>query len=139
MSDTELETLRTQLHTLEAQLRSAQEKLEAADQGTCLLAGPGRGDCEHAVGLQGHRIPNQHDGPDDTVDAYGKPNGWCWMCWRGKKIEMLERSILRARDEGLEKAAKVADMYVQSDATAPRRAAAAGIAKDIRAMKESES
>lgn len=66
---------------------------EIARNGTCLLAGPGRGDCEHAVGLPGPSIPGQHDGPDDTVDAYGKPNGWCWMCWRGKKVERAEVRI----------------------------------------------
>ncbi len=59
----------------------------------CTLAEPGRGDCEHAVGLPGHSIPGQHDGPDDTVDAYGKPNGWCWSCWKSHKIGRLENEI----------------------------------------------
>lgn len=41
--------------------------------GCCEFAVPGRGDCEHFVGLPGRSIPGEHDGPDDTVDAYGKP------------------------------------------------------------------
>ena len=56
----------------------------------CLMAGSGRGDCEHFVGLPGKSIPGQHDGPDDTVDAYGRPNGWCEVCWRGKQIKRLQ-------------------------------------------------
>lgn len=52
------------------------DEKEAA--GGCALSGPSRGDCEHALGLPGKSIPGQHDGLDDTVDVYGKPNGWCW-------------------------------------------------------------
>ena len=48
--------------------------------GQCAYTGPGRGDCESYIGLPGRHIPDQHDG-DDTVDVYGKPNGWCWHCW----------------------------------------------------------
>ena len=66
----------------------------------CIFAGPGRGDCENAVGFPGQSIPGQHDGDDDTVDAYGKPNGWCWSCWKShqiaeqaKRIEELEAEI----------------------------------------------
>ena len=65
---------------------------ERIESGGCLYAGPGRGDCEHFIGLPGQSIPNQHDGPDDTVDAYGKPNGWCWSCWRSKRIAELEET-----------------------------------------------
>lgn len=61
--------------------------------GQCLLAGPGRGDCLHAIGLPGISIPGQHDGPDDTVDVYGKPNGWCWFCWRGHQLEEAQARI----------------------------------------------
>lgn len=63
------------------------------DKNGCAFAGPGRGDCEHAVGLPGKSVPGQHDGPDDTVDAYGKPNGWCWFCWRGYRIARLEEKL----------------------------------------------
>jgi len=65
------------------------------DHGGCLYAGPGRGDCEHAVGLPGTSIPGRHDGPDDTVDVYGKPNGWCWACWRQHRIHQLEEEVER--------------------------------------------
>ena len=58
--------------------------------GGCTLSGPGRGDCEHAVGLPGESIPGQHDGDDDTVDVYGKPNGWCWSCWKSYQIKEFE-------------------------------------------------
>ena len=47
--------------------------------GGCELVVPGRGDCLHGIGLPGKSVPGQHDGPDDTVDAWGKPNGWCWQ------------------------------------------------------------
>lgn len=57
-------------------------KLDASDEHVwCRFAGVGRGDCEHFVGLPGKSIPGQHDGPDDTVDCYGIPNGWCEYCW----------------------------------------------------------
>lgn len=60
------------------------------DGGGCYFAGPDRGDCEHFVGLPGKSIPNQHDGDDDTVDLYGKPNGWCWFCWHSHEIRRLQ-------------------------------------------------
>jgi hypothetical protein len=37
-----------------------------------------------------------HDGPDDTVDVYGKPNGWCWSCWKSHQLRDL-----RAENERL--------------------------------------
>ena len=52
----------------------------------CLLAAPNRGDCHHFIGLPGRSIPGQHDGPDDTMDVYGRPNGWCQVCWDEIKI-----------------------------------------------------
>jgi len=55
----------------------------------CTMVGPGRGDCEHFVGLPGISNPGQHDGPDDTVDEYGKPYGWCWSCWKSHIIAQL--------------------------------------------------
>lgn len=58
--------------------------LAAAASGGCLHAGTGRGDCEHFVGLPGLEEDVQHDGPR-TQDHYGKPNGWCWPCWRGRQ------------------------------------------------------
>lgn len=60
-----------------------------SDRG-CQLAGPGRGDCEHFVGYPSPiHCPGQHDGPDDTVDVYGKPNGWCWSCWKDHRYYEL--------------------------------------------------
>lgn len=48
----EREALRERVKALETQGAS----------GGCLLAGPGRGDCEHYVGLTGHSISGHHDG-----------------------------------------------------------------------------
>lgn len=67
--------------------------------GSCNLAGPGRGDCAHAVGLPGINRPGQHDGPDDTVDVYGKPNGWCWYCWQSWRLMEQHAEIKRLREE----------------------------------------
>lgn len=68
----------------------------------CAFAGPQRGDCENAVGFPGISIPDQHDGPDDTVDVYGKPNGWCWSCWKSHRIERMHAQLHAAglREEG---------------------------------------
>lgn len=65
----------------------------------CTLAGPNRGDCEHFVGIPSpfHK-PRQHDGDNDTVDCYGKPNGWCWSCWKSYKIEMYRGLLVEAMD-----------------------------------------
>jgi len=60
----------------------------------CTLSGPGRGDCMHFVGLPGKSIPGKHDGPDDTLDCYGKPNGWCWSCWKDYKLETAKAELL---------------------------------------------
>ncbi len=57
------------------------------DDSHCAYAGPGRGDCEHFVGLPGELIPGQHDGLDDTVDVYGRANGWCWFCWHSFQLQ----------------------------------------------------
>jgi len=59
----------------------------------CRFAGPGRGDCAHFIGLPGKSIPGQHDGPDDTVDAYGQPNGWCDYCWLSHQLMMAKAKI----------------------------------------------
>lgn len=59
----------------------------------CLLSGFGRGDCEHFIGLPGRSIPGKHDGPNDTVDEYDRPNGWCEVCWRGRQIQVLEYTL----------------------------------------------
>ena len=65
---------------------------------TCTLSGPGRGDCEHFVGYPSPiHIPNQHDGPDDTVDVYGKPNGWCWTCWKSRQLSDCREQLAAER------------------------------------------
>lgn len=61
--------------------------------GGCELVAKGRGDCEHFVGLPGKSIPGQHDGPDDTLDVYGKPNGWCWSCWKSLQIRRITTAL----------------------------------------------
>lgn len=71
----------------------ARVKLTGVADGHCVYSGPGRGDCEHFLGLPGKSIPGQHDGQDDTVDHRGKPNGWCQRCWDVCRIEGLERGI----------------------------------------------
>lgn len=42
--------------------------------GKCIYSGPGRGDCEHFLGLPS---PERQ-----TTDEYGKPHDWCWPCWK---------------------------------------------------------
>ncbi len=66
------------------------------DGGGCNRLGDG-GDCSNYIGLPGKSIPGQHDGPDDTVDAYGKPNGWCWSCWKSLHIQQLETLVSALR------------------------------------------
>ena len=65
----------------------------------CRYARPGRGDCAHFVGLPGKSIPGRHDGPDDTVDEYGIPNGWCEYCWLQHKYEALLEKVKGAGKE----------------------------------------
>jgi hypothetical protein len=79
-------------------LRAFYSKVESGGGG-CVLAGPGRGDCENSVGLPGQSVPGQHDGDDDTVDACGKPNGWCWPCWKSRQIAQLQSEIEKLRRE----------------------------------------
>jgi len=87
-------------------LRKAQKRThelrDKVDSGGCTLAGPKRGDCSHFIGLPGHAMPGQHDGPDDTVDHYGKPNGWCWSCWKDKKIADERRKTLEGAVQACE-------------------------------------
>ncbi len=71
-------------------------QIQQADSGSCDFAAKGRGDCSHAIGLPGKYIPGQHDGPDDTVDHYGKPNGWCWQCWKSHQIQQQQTAITNA-------------------------------------------
>lgn len=74
----------------EAEQAQAQynQLLNKVSRPTCLFARDGRGDCEHFIGLPGLTIEGQHDGPPHE-DVYGKPNGWCWACWWGYKMDRL--------------------------------------------------
>lgn len=66
----------------------------SSDGGGCMRPGlPRLGDCENYLGLPGVSLPGQHDGPDDTVEVYGKPNGWCWSCWRLYQIGELRKEV----------------------------------------------
>jgi hypothetical protein len=83
---------------------------------TCLLSGPGRGDCEHFVGW-----PDIED--ESTTDVWGVPFGWCIVCyWRhhalaaqatvarqGKEIERLQASLTEIVELELEGDASLND------------------------------
>lgn len=53
----------------------------------CLLAGPGRGDCENFIGLP--KI-------EDKVDEYGRPFRWCEVCWRGAQRDAWRNEARKA-------------------------------------------
>jgi hypothetical protein len=68
--------------------------------GGCHFAGPGRGDCDHFIGYPSNiHVPQQHDGPDDTVDCYGKPNGWCWYCWLQYQLAAAQSELWQVKEE----------------------------------------
>jgi len=64
---------------------------EEAKRVWCRFAGPGRGDCEHYVG-----IPKEEKYPE-TVDEYGIPHGWCEYCWSVEKRNRLT-ALLEKKD-----------------------------------------
>ena len=55
----------------------------------CRLAGPGRGDCEHYVGL-----PDTLD--ETTTDEYGIPHGWCDYCWLSHQLAEAHAALREA-------------------------------------------
>ena len=57
----------------------------------CLLDGPRRGDCLHYIGL-----PDKED--ETTTDVYGRPHGWCEVCWQGEQIYRLSRALYQNFD-----------------------------------------
>jgi hypothetical protein len=61
-------------------------------QSGCLLSGPGRGDCDHFVGL-----PPVLDAT--TTDVYGRPYGWCWLCWTRRQLDASRADLARATAE----------------------------------------
>ena len=52
----------------------------------CTLAKPGRGDCEHYIGL-----PSVLD--ETTTDEYGRPRGWCAYCWQSYRLTQTEQQL----------------------------------------------
>jgi hypothetical protein len=59
---------------------------DSDDPPTCKYAGPGRGDCEHFVGL-----PSGLN--ESTTDVYGKPNDWCWFCWLSYRLVKAQEKL----------------------------------------------
>jgi predicted nucleic acid-binding Zn-ribbon protein len=72
----------------------------------CALAGPGRGDCLHFCGVPA--VLNEQ-----TTDVYGKPNDWCWPCWKDWRLERAQSELAaertRAEDLFSKWSGKVAD------------------------------
>lgn len=90
---------------------------DGANARGCLFSGTGRGDCEHFVGLPGKSIPSTHDGPDDTVDEYGRPNGWCEVCWLSQQLKYAHDELyLFADNHGGEKYADGVLTLVKNEA-----------------------
>lgn len=58
----------------------------AVKNGGCLFSGPSRGDCLHYIGLS--YIENKN-----TTNEYGRPYGWCQVCWLREKINRLEKAL----------------------------------------------
>lgn len=58
----------------------------------CRYSGPGRGDCEHSVG-----VPTIYD--ETTTDEYGIPNGWCDYCWASFRLRWCESRIIELEEE----------------------------------------
>lgn len=83
----------------------------------CLFSGTGRGDCEHFISLPGKSILGKHDGPDDTVDEYGRPNGWCEVCWLSQQLKYTHDELyLFADHHGGEKYADGVLTLVKNEA-----------------------
>lgn len=61
-----------------------------ATEGGCSRPGSG-GDCKHFIGVPGERVIG--DGTDSTEDEYGKPNEWCWSCWKSYQIDTLRKEV----------------------------------------------
>lgn len=64
--------------------KEAEALAETLARGSCSLAAPGRGDCEHFVGLPGPLVGGHN------TDDRGKPNGWCWNCWWAYRTHKAE-------------------------------------------------
>src|SRR5258708_35990236 len=88
------------------------DEIERLQEPACQFAGPGRGDCEHFVGL------------NDDRDHYGRPAGWCVWCWQSHRLRTAEeRAEAQAAEH--ERAAKdIADIASAAEARAERTEAA---------------
>ena len=84
---------------LRERFRELESALEKATNGGCAFALLRPGNCETEVGLPGRSVPGQHDGDDDTVDANGKPNGWCWSCWKTHEQGRFHEELEQVREE----------------------------------------
>lgn len=75
--------------------RDAPERptVEGASGGVCGFDRPGRGDCEHFVGVP-HVLNEQ------TTDVYGKPHDWCWHCWLMFKLRAARAALVTLLDIG---------------------------------------
>lgn len=58
----------------------SKQALDPSPRAGCKLAGKGRGDCKHFIGVP--EVLN-----DKTTDCYGVPNGWCDYCWLAYRLE----------------------------------------------------
>jgi hypothetical protein len=70
----------------------------------CRFAGPGRGDCRHAVGL-----PTVFSYPE-TTDEYGIPHGWCEYCWSENRQQRALR-VLAERSFELQEANRISGLF----------------------------
>ena len=70
-----------------AAVRLAAEVRKLQNSHGCLIAGPGRGDCSHFIGM-----PTTIAYPE-TVDIYGRPNRWCQVCWNGEQIRRFQENM----------------------------------------------
>jgi hypothetical protein len=78
---------------LKGQLTAANAEIERLkNKNGCVLSGPGRGDCEHYLG-----VPKTFD--ETTTDCYGRPKGWCEICWCHYQIERLKSRKITSIDE----------------------------------------
>lgn len=64
---------------------------EIIERRGCLM-GPGRGDCLHYIGLPIARN-------SVTTDEYGRPHGWCEMCWRAQQLTEIREKYDRLDEE----------------------------------------
>jgi hypothetical protein len=90
-----------------------QQQPQAEEIRTCLLSGPGRGDCEHSVGW-----PDTED--ESTTDVWGVPFGWCIVCyWRHHALTAQATVARQAEQLGRLQAAltEITELELEGDAS----------------------